>query len=516
MLESATPRSDLLHGNLSLPVLPTEGVITARVREIVGDFPAPPPTRIALVGCGVKIHFPWDKACARTREAAAVACNAVAGTPIEIVQADEPFEDPTALLAALECWNQRGLAGVILFHASYTAGELGAHLGRWLVDHRLPVLSWSPPDVQTKASNEANSLCCQNFILQMWQRLGVPYAWVHSPLSGSDAVEVIARFARTARARERFLHGKVLHAGGSRVTAFYDGEADELALMRTFGLRFDRIDLEVVHRHGKKFSDAQVRELVCSLTNDPRCGGVDVPEEQMLRTLRFGLSLADLGLKGGYSGCTFKSWPELFDCYGCAIDGAVSMLNDYGFCTAEEGEMNGIVSSLALHFLSEGRAVPTMMDLSALSPERETIGIWHCGACPTRLLKQGTQYRCTKHSILENGDPNSAVGLMVEFLLESGPATVVRYQSPNARKMFAFEGDLVDTEMPYRGAWAEMRVQAPGTATQVMGTILDAGLDHHWSLGYGRWLQDLRMLNHWLGVEEVPLRNTQTLHGLSR
>jgi L-fucose isomerase-like protein len=170
----------------------------------------------------------------------------------------------------------------------------------------------------------------------------------------------------------------------------------------------------------------------------------------------------------------------------------------------------------ALHFLSEGKAIPTMMDLSALDAQRNRIGIWHCGACPTRILKKNTQYRCTRHSILENGNPETAVGLMVEFLLETGPATVVRYQSPDASTMFAFEGDLVESAMPFRGAWCEMEVTAPGNAVQVMGTILDEGLDHHWSLGYGHWLEDLRMFNHWLGVVEHPVREQRMPYGLSR
>ncbi len=498
----------------SLPALSEQGVTTAVVRDIVGELPTPPPTRIGIVGCGVRIHFPWEKACARTRAAAAAMRTALHGEPFEIVEAPEAFEDPHALMATVEHWKSEGLDGLVFFHAAYTAGEIGSHFGRWLADHNLPVLSWSHPDTHTHASNEANSLCCQNFLLQMWTRLRAPYAWVHDMEDGLAGQQVFARFARSVRARARLLHGRVLHAGGSRVTAFYDGETDELAVMRRFGLQFDRVDLEAVYRHSLKFEETTLRRVRDAIVSNPRCAGVDLPDAQILQTLRFGLAILDLARERDYIGCTVKSWPELFECYGCAIDGAVSMLNDYGFCTAEEGEMNGLISSLSLHLLSEGRAVPTMMDLSALDTTANTIGIWHCGACPTRILKRGAQYRATKHSILENGDPETAVGLMLEFPLETGPATVVRYQSPDAARMLAFEGALVDSPMPFRGAWCEMRPQRPGNAGQIMGTILDAGLDHHWSLGYGHWLEDLQMLNHWLGVAEIPVRPSGSCHGL--
>jgi L-fucose isomerase-like protein len=221
-----------------------------------------------------------------------------------------------------------------------------------------------------------------------------------------------------------------------------------------------------------------------------------------------------MAAEGNYIGCVIKSWPDLFDQYGCAADGAVSMLNDLGLCTAEEGEMNGLLSSLSLYLLSDGRAIPTMMDLSVLDPAHNRIGIWHCGASPTRLLKKGTTFEARRHSILENANKETAVGLMVEFLLELGPVTVLRYQSPTACTAFAFQGDLIDAPMRFRGVYGEMEPLPPVTASQIVGTILDRGLDHHWSLGYGHWAPDLAMLHHWLGVTEVPIRDSHETFGM--
>lgn len=494
--------------------LPEKGVLSEALAKIAPALPKPKRTRIAVIGCCVKIHFPFAEACSRYHAAVRETREALDGELFEIVSAPEPFEEPDALLAFSRSQLAEGLAGVIFFHAAYTAGEIGSHFGRWLVDHNVPVLSWSFPDPPAERLS-ANSLCCQNFLLGMWKRLDVRYAWMHEPV-GKTAAPMLARFGRTVRARERLHHAKVLHAGGSRVTAFYDGETDELAVMKRFGLRFDRVEIEVVYRKAKQFSERDVQMLAETLKGDPRCARVDVPDEQIHQTLRFGLALYTMGAEQGYLGCTFKSWPELFDCYGCAIDGAVSLLNDAGFCTTEEGEMNGLISSLVLHLLSEGKAVPALMDLSGLDASRNRIGLWHCGACATRLLKAGGCYSLNKHSILENGDPASAVGMMIEFLLALGPATVVRYQSPDAIRMFAFEGDIVDSSLPFRGSWGEMQPRESATAAQIMGTILSGGLDHHWSLGYGHWNEDLSQLNHWLGVKTIPLGGEVVASGLSR
>lgn len=502
-----------------LSTLPAAGPLDAAARGIVPFAASAPRTRLLVVACGVKIHFPWALAVARTAAAVAQVRAVVGDLPIDIVAPPEPFEDPVALVAALDAELPRGIAGVVLFHAAYTAGEIGAHLGRWLLDHPTPLLSWSHPDPASER-NTANSLCCQNFLLGMFGRLGVRYAWLHAPID-EGAQPALRTFARSTRAQARLRHAKILHVGGSRVTAFYDGEADELALLRRCGVRFDRIDLETAYQFSRRrFTDADVQVLRDALKRSPLCAHIDLPDAQIEQTYRFGLAVLAMAHEQGYAAATIKSWPDLFDCYGCAIDGAVSLLNDLGLPVAEEGEMPGALTSLALSLVSEGSAVPTLQDLSSVDTARNTIGIWHCGAAPLRWLRQGTKFEARRHSILENGDPATAVGLMLEFLLATGPVTVARYQSPDAAQFFAFEGEFIDSPAPFRGTWGELHANRGLTAAQIMSTIFDRGLDHHWSVGFGHWAAELRQLNHWLGVHSIePAGNVPAdggLLGLSR
>ena len=497
----------------TIPELPQLGLTTASLREIIPAPAAAKPTRIAFLGCGVKIHFPWNKTCASYDRAFVAAHAALDKESFELIRAPEPFENPDALVRWLD-ENATDLGGIILFHAAYTAGEIGSYLGRWLTDHPLPLLSWSFPDPHSERLT-ANSLCCQNFILNMLTRFGVRYTWAHQNIQEGPP-PILWAFCRSVRARQRMRYGKLLHVGGTRVTAFYDGETDELAVMRRFGLRFDRVDLEAVFQHARTFSDAAVKRLADSLVNSPWCARREVPDVQIFQTLRLGLAIMDLSVKHNYIGCTIKSWPELFDQYGCAADGAVSMLNDAGLCTAEEGDMHGLISSLAMYLLSDGRTIPTMMDITGVDSATNRIALWHCGASPTRLLKPGTKFEARRHSILENADTQTAVGLMVEFLLKTGPSTVVRYQSPTAGRCFAFEGEMMDCQMPFRGVYGEMQPTAPWTATDIIGTIIGKGLDHHWSLGFGHWKPSIRLLNHWLGVEELTPEHLVELSGLSQ
>ncbi|QBG46995.1 fucose isomerase [Verrucomicrobia bacterium S94] len=493
--------------------LPENGIAHHAIRELIPPFTKPRKTRLIVLGCGVRAHFPWDEACRRYNEATARIEAAVDTRLFEIVRAEAPYEDADLMTAFLNCQLHEGIDGLILFHASYTTGELGAILGRWLTINHVPLLSWSFPDDRGERLS-ANSMCCQNFLLGIFNTLGVKYAWFQQAVE-ADIHPMIPRFARSVRAVSRFKTGKLLTLGAARVPGFYDCELDELNVMKRYGIRVDRVGIDAVFDRAQKFSDAALKTVRDALIRSPECASNTVPDEQIFQTLRLALGTLDLASENNYIGCAVKSWPEMFDVYGCASDGAVSLMNDFGLCTTEEGDMNGLMSSMALFLISEGRAIPTMMDISIADTENNRLGIWHCGSSATRLLRKGTRFDIRQHSILENADPETAVGMMLEFLLELGEVTMVRYQSPDSSRMYGWEGDLRECEAAFRGSYGELEPKAPLTVDTIMGTIFDRGLDHHWSLGYGSWMEDLRMMNHWLGVEEIPHSNPGGMCGFS-
>jgi len=105
--------------------------------------------------------------------------------------------------------------------------------------------------------------------------------------------------------------------------------------------------------------------------------------------------------------------------------------------------------------------------------------------------------------------------MLVESLLALGPVTVTRYLAPDSAHAFLFEGNVVESPMAFRGAYAEVEPAGRATAEQIMGTILDKGLDHHWVMGRGHFASELRALNHWLEITEEPVTNHGGGHGFS-
>jgi len=169
---------------------------------------------------------------------------------------------------------------------------------------------------------------------------------------------------------------------------------------------------------------------------------------------------------------------------------------------------------MAMHLVTDGTAISTLMDISLLDTHRNRLGFWHCGGSATRLVRAGSKFETRRHSIMENADEATAVGMLVESLLAAGPVTVTRYLSPDSSHAFLFEGNVVESPMAFRGAYAEVEPTGSITAEQLMGTILDKGLDHHWIMGRGHFAGDLRHLNHLLEVTEEPVTNLGGTHGV--
>ncbi|MGZ0657617.1 L-fucose/L-arabinose isomerase family protein [Coraliomargarita sp. W4R53] len=494
---------------------PKTGIACDAINQIVAPLTKPPRTKIAIVGVGLKMHFVWAEA-SRLYQAA---CNRVSEQldpeSFEILFPEEAFESPEDLLSALDELKNKGVEGIILFHGSYTAGEIGSQMGRWLRDHRMPVFSWAYPEVKGGRLT-ANSLCCQNFILNTFTRLGVRYAWMFKEIESPDVSGPIGRFARSVRAVHRFRNGKGMIVGTGRVPGFYDAECDELDVMDRFGFRFDRVGLEYAFDRGDKIAKKDVQHVLDALVNSEKCGFNNVPEDQAHKTIRLALGTMQMASEGGYIGCALKCWPELFDLYKCAADGALTLINDWGLPAADESDMNGLISMCSMHLLNDGESIPTLMDISLLDPKRNVLGFWHCGGSATRLLRTGTKYETRRHSILENADESTAWGLLVESLLEVGPVTITRYLSPNSGRALLFEGNVVDSPMAFRGAYADVEPIGSYSAEQIMGSILDQGMDHHWVMGRGHFAEDLKMLNHWLDVKIQKINNNGGSFGLSQ
>ncbi len=489
------------------------------VRDLFESLIVPAPKRhkakIALVGIGFAEHFDWESVKVNYASAQETLLNVLPKDNFELLVSPEPLQFKGEILEWLEQMKHQDVDGIIIYQASYIQGDLAATTARWFVQNQVPVLSWSHDEV-TGGRLSNNRLCGQNFFLNILSSNNVKYSWLFESPSSPTLGEHLLTFAKAAYAKAAINQKTILMAGGFRVPGFYDCELNEMAILRRMGLSVDRVDMETLWRHGAKFAAEDIAKICKALQENPRCAYCNVPEDQMQGSIRLALSIADYARANGYLGVALKNWPELFDNYTIAGDGAGALIQDLGIPVADESDMGALITMVLADQLTLGEGVPALFDLSLINPETNKIGLWHCGGASTRLIREGRNYELRKHSILENYDLETSLGMMMEFLHELGDVTVAKALYPNADKMFSWEGVIEESEMAYRGSYAQVQPQT-AEAKDILYTMLNNGMDHHWIAIRGHVMEEIHELNHFLGVENCEMEQCKGyLHGRSK
>lgn len=487
---------------MTVDFLSRKGVVEEEMNALIAAPKKRKQVPIGLIGIGFEMHFDWTKAKESFTEAV---CETKELLPqnTQLLHAETPVQTKDDILAMLNDYKAVGVKGIIIYQASYIAGDLALAIATWLRENDMPMLSWSHTEV-TGGNLTANRFCGQNFLLNILSSMQVKYSWIFAELGSDELKTHLNRFARVVCAKAQLKYSKLLMIGGMRVPGFYDCELNEMSIARHFGLDIERIDIETIWEYSKKFEAEQVQPVVNKLINSQACGSCQVNDNELFLSVRLALAVADYTRENGYLGVALKNWPELFDRYGIAGDGAGGLVQDLGIPVADESDMGGLLTMVTFNELCQGESLPTLMDMSYLDPTGDKVGMWHCGGTSTKLLKAGNQFQIRNHSILDNYDEDTSCGMLFEFLQELGPVTIAKYQYPHASSILAFEGDIVESPMRYRGCYGE--VQPKDTDTQaIINTVLSRGLDHHWIVGRGHFMEDLNEFNHWVGVTKTPM-----------
>ncbi|WP_343330816.1 hypothetical protein [Polaribacter staleyi] len=486
--------------NLNLDILQRTGVVAEEMEKLICKAPEKKDVKIGLIGIGFELHFDWEKA-KKSYTEAVEQTKSVFGLNNQLLALKEPIQTKKAILEVLDKFNTEGMSGLIIYQASYISGDLALALGTWLRENKIPLLSWSHNEV-TGGRLTANRLCGQNFLLNILNSLEVKYSWVFDSPKSKQLDLVLDKFIRVVSAKKRMQHASILMVGGMRVPGFYDCELNEMSITKHLGLAIDRVDIETVWKHGEQFDEDDINNIVQKLITSKKCKLHKVSKRELFLSVRFSLAIADYARRGAYIGVALKNWPELFDNYQIAGDGAGALVQDLGIPVADESDMGALITMVTMNEISNGKALPTLTDLSLLNTKENRLGMWHCGGSSTRLLRKGTKFEVRNHSILDNYDEAQSYGMLLEFLLEKGEITIAKYQYPHASSMLSFEGEIIDSEMRFRGAYGEVSPKNI-KASAIVGTILTNGLDHHWIIGRGHIQEDLKEFNHWANVENL-------------
>ena len=208
----------------------------------------------------------------------------------------------------------------------------------------------------------------------------------------------------------------------------------------------------------------------------------DVDQDQLDKSLRLKAGLDQLRSDGRYDAFAIRCWPETFTEYGGAVCGPAGMMGEAGVPCACEADVYGALTQLILQEAS-GEAV-FLTDLVDIDPKDNSAVVWHCGQAPISMRDPEVDASATIHT-------NRKMPLLYEFPLKPGAVTFVRIsQSFNQPKMILAAGEMLKRPMAFTGTSGVVRFENP--ADEVLGNVMDSGLEHHMALAYGEHRPALR------------------------
>lgn len=348
-----------------------------------------------------------------------------------------------------------------------------------------PVFLWAVPEAPTGGRLRLNSLCGINLAGHALTQRGEPYEYAYAAPDDPAALKQVRALAAAGMLRRR-LQAARLGVVGEPPAGMDSCHLDEAQLGQVLGIQVERVPLEQVFSMARATTPEQVSAIRTVL--DQRLNNLHELDPKPLNgTLSAYLSLRDIAREKHIDGLAVRCWPEFFTDLGNAACGAMSMLSD-GLgqhapipCSCE-ADANGTVTQLLLYWLAGEPSFGT--DIVAMDFEQDFISLWHCGLAPLSMANPNYQPRGGIHS-------NRKVPLVMEFPLKPGVVTLARLNRHDGQlRLVLGRGEMLDAPAPFSGTSGRLRLETP--ARRFFDTLMREGLEHHISLVYGDYLDELR------------------------
>ena len=405
-----------------------------------------------------------------------------------LIGPDALVMDAAAVQAATAALGGQPLDLLLIFQATFADSTMAVSLAQ-AVD--APLLLWAVPEARSGGRLRLNSLCGINLAAHGLARSGLRYDYVYAAPQDPGALEKTLTLARAGRVR-RLLKTARLGRIGEHPVGFEPCSYDGDALAARLGVQIVERDLAGLFADVRSLSPAETLPVLAGLKQ--RVAGLDALDQAALNgTLGVYLALQRLAGDQRLDGLAVRCWPEFFTELGCAACGAMSLLSDALTPCSCEADVNGTITQLILQWLSGGQAFGT--DLVGVDVDRDEAVVWHCGLAPLAMADPTVQPRGTIHS-------NRKLPLLMEFPLKPGRVTIARLtqSGDGAYRLVIGGGEMLAAPMSFTGTSGVLRFDRP--ARDVLDTIMREGLDHHISLTYGNYTDELRAL---AGMLELPV-----------
>lgn len=421
-----------------------------------------------------------------------------------VVEAEDiPMNAQQADVAVAQVTNA-GADFILLLHGGFTMGDVV----RQIALSSLPLGIWATPEPTLTEDIQLNNFVSLNMSMSIARGVrdmkSNPVQWY---LGSPSEAALVARLEQTfaaLRARNALKGARIGMIGGLAPT-FYNMEVSSDTLMRQLGVSVEHVDIHVMTKLMSSQSEVDISVELAEMTAAAEVRGVS--DAQMDLTVRAVLALRQMATDGGYDALTVSDWPALQADPGMHPGAAFSWLEEKDkLPVASEGDVLGAVTQLLVKSITG--QVGCLLDMTSPDLEADKILMWHGGGGPLYMARNDVMW--INHPMIGRGTEEGPVfGAIADYEFALGDVTVLRV-SRHGTAQFVVEGKVSEgRESGFDGCrgWVGDFKSRTGacSAGDIVTTVMERGLEHHFVLLQGKYLSTLEEFGRWCCMEELNI-----------
>jgi L-fucose isomerase-like protein len=366
---------------------------------------------------------------------------------------------------------------LLIFQATFADSSMVMSLAKVL---DAPIFLWAVPEEHLGGRLRLNSFCGINLAGHALTRAHRKYGYAYAAPGDPQAMQKLLTLARAGYVRNLMRRTR-LGRVGENPAGFETCLLNPQRIRRVFGTEVMQFDLAeeffpLTRQVGREAIDALYGELGRKVV------GLDALDPVATHgALSVYIALDQLAQKHQLGGFAVRCWPEFFTELGCAACGAMSMMSDEGVPCSCEADVNGTLTQMILQAFSGEAAFGS--DMVSLDESLDALVLWHCGLAPLSMADPDGEKGVTIHS-------NRKLPMLFDFALKPGVVTIARLtESSGDYRLVVGRAEMLRAPKHFSGTSGLLHFDRP--ARQVMDDILNNGLEHHISLTYGDYVNEL-------------------------
>ena len=403
-----------------------------------------------------------------------------------------------------------GIDFLMVHHATFVMGDVIKQVAKC----GMPLGLWTHPEPSTEGGilfNGFVSLDMSASIIRRYLRDdSIRYKWFYGDTKHPWFRDRLAVTVSAIRARKSLQSASVGLIGGIAPT-FYNFIFDERRITESLGLQVFQHELREILDRVDAIDSARLRAISDEIRARTK-NRVTVSDRDLDVTSSVYAALEDFSKEHGYTGLAVSDWPVFQQELDIHPGFAFSWLEEkQKIPVASEGDVMGAATMIFMNAISLNATY--LLDMAAIDTDKKVMLMWHCGGSPLSLADNGG-VGCVNHSMLGRKVSNGRVtGAVADLIFRTGPVTVCRL-SDDGNVLFSMEANVISTESRgydgCRGWIGDFSFGGIGISLgDVITTVLDEGLEHHFGLVLGKHMIAVNEWSYWAGTRCVePIRYT--------